>query len=178
MSADFEISSNHAVTTEHEEIDFELDNLPDALHFSIFVNINSCEYHNLLNKDLYCEFHNTFLVLHLKSSSLQAYFDEHNEFLSKFSHPPSIIFFTEIRLYSNPTINVNIPGHIFLHQPTPTKAGRVGAYVSNNLKFTENKLLSLDIDLEGCEDLWLEVELQRQQPKHIFAVVCRHPCNQ
>ena len=73
------------------------------------------------------------------------------------------------------TINVNIQGYTFLHKPTQTKAGGVGAYVSNNLKFSENETLSLDI--EGCEDLWLEVELQRQWPKHIFAVVYRHLCN-
>ena len=109
-------------------------------------------------------------------SSLQAHFDELNEFLSKFSHPPpSIIFLTETRIYSNPTINVNIPGYTFLHKPTSTKAGGVGAYVSNNPKFSENETLNLNI--EGCQNLWLEVELQRQRPKHIFTVVYRHPCN-
>ena len=92
-----------------------------------------------------------------------------------FSHPPSIIFLTETRIYSNPTINVNIPGYTFLHKPTPTKAGGVGAYVSNNLKFSENETLSLDI--EECKDLWFKVGLQRRRPKRIFAVVYRHPCN-
>ena len=175
MSANFEICSSQAVTIELVEIDLEQDNLPDALHSSLFANINPCEYHYPLNEDLDYEFHNTFLVLHLNISSLHAHFDDLNEFLSKFSHPPSIIFLTETRIYSNPTINVNIPGYTFFHKPTPTKAGKVGAYVSNNLEFSENETLNLDI--EGCEDLWLEVKLQRQRPKHIFAVVYRHPCN-
>ena len=35
----------------------------------------------------------------------------------------------------------------------------------------------MNLDIEECEDLWLEVELQRQRSKHIFAVVYRHPCN-
>ena len=125
MSANFEISSSQAVTIKHVEIDLEQDNLPDTLHFPLFANINPCEYHNLLNEDLHYEFHNTFLVLHLRISSLQAHFDELNEFLSKFSHPPSIIFLTETRIYSNPTINVNIPGYTFLHKPTPTKAEKL-----------------------------------------------------
>ena len=51
MSANFEISSSQAVTVEHVEINLEQDNLPDALHFSLFANINPCEYHNLLNED-------------------------------------------------------------------------------------------------------------------------------
>ena len=125
MSANFEISSSQAVTIKHVEIDLEQDNLRDTLHFPLFANINPCEYHNLLNEDLRYEFHNTFLVLHLRISSLQAHFDELNEFLSKFSHPPSIIFLTETRIYSNPTINVNIPGYTFLHKPTPTKAEKL-----------------------------------------------------
>ena len=119
MSANFEISSSQAVTIEHVEIDHEQGNLPDALHSSLFANINPCEYHDLLKEDLHYEFHNTFLVLHLNISSLQAHFDEVNEFLSKFSHPPSIIFLTETRIYSNSTINVNIlviPFFINLHQ--------------------------------------------------------------
>ena len=72
MSAKFEISSSQEVTTEHVEIDFKQDNLPDAKHFSIFAYISSCEHHNLVNEDLYHEFHNTFLDLHLNISSLQA----------------------------------------------------------------------------------------------------------
>ena len=35
----------------------------------------------------------------------------------------------------------------------------------------------MSLDIEGCEDLWFEVELQRQRSKHIFAVVYRHSCN-
>ena len=92
MSANFEISSSQAVTIEHVKIDLEQDNLPDALHSSLFANINPCKYHY---EDLHYKFHNTYLVLHLNICSLQARFDELNEFLSKFSHSPSIIFLTE-----------------------------------------------------------------------------------
>ena len=83
MSANFEISSSQAVTTEHVEIDLEQDNLPDTLHFSLFANINPCEYYNLLNEDLHYEFHETFFVLHLNIPSLQAHFDELDEFLNE-----------------------------------------------------------------------------------------------
>ena len=51
MSAKFEISSSPAVTTEHVEINLEQDNLPNVLHFSLFVNSNLCGHHNLLNED-------------------------------------------------------------------------------------------------------------------------------
>ena len=70
MSANFEISSSQAVTIEHVEIDLKQDNPPDALHSSLFADINPNEYHNLLNEDLDYEFHMTFLVLHLNISSL------------------------------------------------------------------------------------------------------------
>ena len=63
MSANFEISSSQAVTIEHVEIDLEQDNLPDALHSSLFANINPCEYHNLLNEDLDYNFTMHFLFV-------------------------------------------------------------------------------------------------------------------
>ena len=70
MSPNFEIFSSQGVTTEHAEIDLEQDNLPVALHFSLFANINPSKYHNLLSEDFYYEFHYTFLVLHVNISSL------------------------------------------------------------------------------------------------------------
>ena len=94
MNANFEISSSQAVTIEHVKIDLKQDNLPDALHSLLFANINPCEYRNLLNENLDYDFHKAFLVFHLNISSLQVHFDVLNEFLSKFSHPPLIIFLT------------------------------------------------------------------------------------
>ena len=66
-----------------------------------------------------------------------------------------MIFLTETRIYSKPTINANIPDYTFLHKSTPTKAGGVGAFVSNNLKFSE--IESWSVDIKGCEEFDLKL---------------------
>ena len=70
---------------------------------------------------------------------------------------------------------MNIPDYTFVHLPSPNKAGDVGAYVSRSLKFSENE--SLHLQIQGCKDLWFDVEIARLQSKYVFAVIYRHPRN-
>jgi len=76
----------------------------------------------------------SYLFIHL-NISLQTHFDELDKFLQKFSKKKSNLHYTrsETRININPSINVDIPGYEFVHFPSPTKAGGVGAYNSNNL---------------------------------------------
>ena len=69
----------------------------------------------------------------------------------------------------------SIPGYTFIHRPSSTKAGGVGAYVFNILKFAENDYLRVNINV--CEDLWLNTEISGEKSKFTFAVVYRHPCD-
>ena len=109
-------------------------------------------------------------------SSLQARLDELNELLINITNPPSIIFIYEVRfIYKTPLINVNTPDYTFVHLPSPTKAGGVAAYVSRSLKFSENESLCLQI--QGCEDLWFDIEIPCLKNKYVFAVIYRHPRN-
>ena len=114
-------------------------------------------------------------MVNLNISSLQAHFDELNDFLTRFSNPPSIILLSETRINVNPCININIPGYTFEHLPSPAKAGGVGAYLSTDLIYTE--IESLHLQVRDCEDLWFEVEFPGKQNKYIIAVIYRHPCN-
>ena len=45
---------------------------------------------------------------------------------------------------------MNISDSAFVHFPSPTKAGGVGAYVLRSLKFSENE--SLRLQIQKCED--------------------------
>ena len=49
------------------------------------------------------------------------------------------------------------------------------AYVSKELNFTVNDRLSLNID--GCEDLWLDVDISGLKNNYAFAAIYRHPWN-
>jgi len=51
----------------------------------------------------------------------------------------------------------------------------VGTYVLHSLKFTENN--SLRLQVSGCEDLWLDVDILGMKCKYVFAVIYYHPDN-
>ena len=70
---------------------------------------------------------------------------------------------------------MNIPDYTFVHLPSPTKAGDVGAYVSRSMKFSENE--SLRLQIQGCEDLWFDVEIPGLKSKYVITVIYRHPRN-
>ena len=101
--------------------------------------------------------------------------DEINKLLLKITNSPSVIFISETRIYKTPLINVNISDSTFVHLPSPTKAGGVGAYVSRSLKFSENE--SLRLQIQGCDDLWFDVEIFGLKSEYVFAVIYCHPRN-
>ena len=81
-------------------------------------------------------------------------------------------------LISETRINIEpstIPGYTFIHCPSPTKAGGVGAYISDHLNFTVNETLKFGVN--GCEDLWLNISFPNIKSPYIFAVIYRHPHN-
>jgi len=84
--------------------------------------------------------------------SMQAHFDQLKELLCNFSISPAMIFSFETRLKTCPLINIELPGHTFIHYPSPINTGGVGAYFANYLKF--NPVSNLFLNIEGCEDLW------------------------
>ena len=116
-----------------------------------------------------------FFILHLNISSLQAHFDELNEFLLNFPNPPAIIFLSETRINIAPQISTVLPGYTFIHHPSPTRAGGVGAYIKSSLIFSIKDNLSLNV--QGYEDLWISIDFPGLKSKYGFAVTYRHPCS-
>ena len=85
------------------------------------------------------------MLIHLNISSLQAQFDELNGFLLQLPYFPSMIFLSETRINVAQTVNVNIPGYPFAHNPSPTKAGGIGTYISTALNFKINDDFRLQV---------------------------------
>lgn len=149
-------SSCRAATSDNEP-EFSIineNNLPDRLFQSLQANISPCNMYDFENNKFYFDNISSHLIIHLNISSLQAHFDELHEFLHQLPSLPSIIFLSETRINLNPTINIEIPGYVFVHLPSPTKAGGVGAYLSKAIKFSKKD--NLQLHLTGCEDLWLK----------------------
>ena len=137
------------------------------------LNIKPCETYDLSQKTFIFDNNSSYLFIHLNIASLQAHFDDLNEFLLKFSNPPSVIFLSETRFKTYPIININISGYTFLHYPSPTNAGGVGVYISNVITFSENQTFRLEV--QGCKNLWLDIEFPGRKTKYTFAVIYRHP---
>jgi len=110
----------------------------------------------------------SFFFLQLNISSLQAHFYEFNKFLNKFNNLPAMIFLSKTRINVNPHIKIDIPSYTFIHTPL-TKAGGVGACISTLLNYSVNNRLSLNI--QGCEDLWVNVDLSTYKHKFTYPVI-------
>ena len=108
----------------------------------------------------------------ISTLSLYKLIDELNEFLIKFSNPPSAIFLSDTRIKTN-LININIPGFTFLHYPFSTNIGGVVVYTSNVITFSENQTFRFEV--QGCKNLSLDIELSGHETKYTFAVIYRHP---
>ena len=101
-------------------------------------------------------------------------FDNFYEFLTTLPFFPDIVCVSETRLKGDPLINVSIPGYNFLHSDSVTNAGGVAIYVSSKFQFTIDHELNLNVN--GCEDIWLNVCLGNNTEKKItIGAVYRHP---
>ena len=69
------------------------------------------------------------------------------------------------------SIIATLPGYNFINENSQTQAGGVGAYIKNNLKYLQRRVLQFKI--HGCENIWLEILGKRQ--KIIIGIVYRHP---
>ena len=130
-------------------------------------NIQNCKIFDLSKQKFDFNDKSSHLFLHVNISSQQAHSDELNESLLTITNPSSIIFISETRINKTPSITANIHYYTFVHLPSPTKAGGVGAFVSRSLKFSENE--SLRLQIQGCEDLWFDVEIPGLKREYGFA---------
>ena len=81
---------------------------------------------------------------------------------------------SETKLNSFSTSNVNIPNYKLLRNDSnrPTCVGGVCLH-KDAIKFRVGLRNDLLLNLQHCEDLWIEVELKFSN--FIFAVIYRHP---
>ena len=165
--------SSQAATSKNNTINEQSD-LLEVLFQNMNDNAKPCKTYNL-EQQIFDYDISSFFILHTNISSLQTHFDDFKEFLSNFSHPPYLILISETRIHLNPILNIEISNYTFTHVPSPTRAGGVMAYIWKELNFTVNDRLSLNID--GCDDLWLDGDIPGLKNNYTFAVIYRHPWN-
>ena len=94
------------------------------------------------------------------------------DFLDNFSPKPDIICISETRTNASNVELVSLPGYNFFCNHSNTKAGGAGVYVVESLKSCALHTLNLKID--GCEDVWTEVTISDKN-KIVVGSVYRHP---
>ena len=81
---------------------------------------------------------------------------------------------SETRLKGNPLINISLPDYNFVHSDSVTNAGGVAVYVSTKYKFQLD--CDLEMKLNGCEELWLNIKTNDiSNQKFTVSVIYRHP---
>ena len=142
---DFSCREATSENYEPERTIIDDNNLPDRLFQSSKANISPCKTYDFENDRFCFNRTNSHFILHFNTCSLQAHFDELLDFLQDLSSLPSIILISETRINNNPVINIDISGYYFVHFPSSTKAGGVGAYLSTSLKFTLKDNLQFNV---------------------------------
>ena len=81
---------------------------------------------------------------------------------------------SETRLKGNPLINIAIPSYNFVHADSVTNAGGVGVYVLSKFRFQAD--LELNLNLNGCEEIWLNLITEENlSTKITIGAMYRHP---
>ena len=175
LGTNFDYHTSQAAVDLLTDEEINQNNLPELLFHSLNNKVKPCKTYNFDNQALPFDSPSSLFILHLNISSLQAHFDELNEFLLNFPNPPAIIFLSETRINIAPQISNVLPGYTFIHHPSPTRAGGVGAYIKSSLIFSIKDNLSLNV--QGCEDLWISIDFPGLKSKYVFSVIYHHPCS-
>ena len=123
-----------------------------------------------LNDD--CQNNIGFKLLHANVRSLVKNIDKVELLIHQINIMPDIIGITETKLKSHIQHKPYITGYDFINKNSLTNAGGVGFFIKSNLSF---KIVNTyDLKLPDCEDLWIEVFINKTK-KITIAVIYRHP---
>ena len=115
---------------------------------------------------------NQILVIFLNIRSLNHNFDSLYQLINDIQVKPALIGLSETWITKNRKFLYTLPGYDFISNPSPTDHRGVGFLVSN--KYAHIIRNDLQLDIEDCEDIWIELELPHNR-KITFGVVYRHP---
>ena len=114
------------------------------------------------------------IVLHVNIRSIIKNFDKLEELIYQMPAQPDFIFITETKLKQTSPINlISLPGYGFYNKNSLSRAGGVGFYVKEDIKFVTRS----DLNLFGkeFESLWIETQSLVDKKPVVLGVVYRHP---
>lgn len=118
------------------------------------------------------------LILHINAVSVIENHRSIHNFLASLKPIPSILCLTETRVPIKPTdLQLNQIRFDGYHQPmlenSPSSAGGVAIYVSEDLSYTERP--DINFNFPDCEACFIEVENNTPNSNPIFGALYRHP---
>ena len=142
--------------------------------------LEPCDVSNVVNDTSLTD----LTVYHSNVCSLRKNLDKLFETFQNGTKLPDVIGVTETRLDEHLT-EIDIDGYDFEPCFSTTQAGGVGVYVANYLEYSIRR--DLNMNLEHCEDVWVEIstqskanytKFQDEKNKLIVGIVYRHPGSQ
>ena len=86
---------------------------------------------------------------------------------------PDIIAISETKLNENTSVNLHIPGYLFVRTDSKSyEGGAVGLCISNQLVFSRTR--DLDISRDGIEFCWIKI-IRKRQKNVLIGCVYWHP---
>ena len=149
----------------------------------MFENALKCKYYNPNSFDL--DFQPDISLcayLHFNMRSLQGNFEKLRDILLLIKSSPDIISISETKIQNKtythcrknePLSNIALDGYQFYHVPSPTNAGGVVMYISNQL--SHDAAEDFELKLTACEDMWFTIFSKTSEEKFLVGVVYRHP---
>ena len=118
--------------------------------------------------------HHGFSIIHLNMRSLPKNLASLEDIILTVKGTPEIIAISETKLQEKNIYNISIPGYVFLNTNSPTSAGGVGLYISEELSFIRRRDLALSDD--GIESCWVEITRKKtKEHSNLFSlhIYCR-----
>ena len=113
-----------------------------------------------------------FFLLHINTRSLAKNLNQVKDLLISIGKIPDIIAISETKLRNEGFHNVSREGFEFVHHNSPTNAGGVGLYIKQGINF--NLITKPNLNIEGCEDIWIDVKMDKNK-KVVIGAIYRHP---
>ena len=118
--------------------------------------------------------HLGFSMMHFNIRSLPKNLTSLNDLILTVKETPETISISETKLQDENIYNISIPGYVFLNTNSPTRAGGVGLYISQELNFIRRR--DLEITGDGIESCWVEI-MRKKEKNIIIGCIYRHPTN-
>ena len=104
--------------------------------------------------------------------SLTKNLNQVKDLLISFGKIPDIIAISETKLRDGGFHNVSLEGFDFVHHNSLTNARDVGLYIKQGINF--NLITKPNLNIEGCEDIWIDVKMDNNK-KVVIGAIYRHP---